>query len=256
MVGAFTGYFDVAQVVLYVFWLFFAGLVYYLHREDKREGYPLESERHSGRYRIEGFPAMPPPKTYLMHDGHTVTAPREERDERPIMARAMNSATGAPLVPTGNPMIDAVGPAAYAQRWDEPDSMLDGKPLLFPMRLLPEFSVAKDDPDPRGMLVFGADNKIAGRVHDVWVDRAEPQIRYLEVTLSAGGRTVMLPIHFSKFDIRNSAVRVRSILSTQFADVPALRNPDVITMLEEDKISAYYAGGTLYATPARSEPFI
>ena len=256
MVGAFTGYFDVAQVVLYVFWLFFAGLVYYLHREDKREGYPLESERHSGRYRIEGFPAMPSPKTFLLADGHTVTAPFAGPAERPIMARAMNSATGAPLVPTGNPMIDGVGPASYAQRWDKPDAMLDGKPLLYPMRLVPDFSVAKEDPDPRGMLVFGADARIAGRISDIWVDRAEPQIRYLEVELSGGGRKVMLPIHYAKFDIRNKAVKVRSILSTQFADVPALANPDVITMLEEDKITAYYAGGTLYATPARSEPFI
>ncbi|HKK51252.1 MAG TPA: photosynthetic reaction center subunit H, partial [Myxococcota bacterium] len=28
--GALTGYIDVAQVVLYVFWIFFAGLIFYL----------------------------------------------------------------------------------------------------------------------------------------------------------------------------------------------------------------------------------
>ncbi|MBL8337961.1 MAG: photosynthetic reaction center subunit H, partial [Rhodoferax sp.] len=39
--GSLTGYIDVAQVTLYVFWVFFAGLVYYLHQENKREGYPL-----------------------------------------------------------------------------------------------------------------------------------------------------------------------------------------------------------------------
>jgi photosynthetic reaction center H subunit len=27
-------------------------------------------------------------------------------------------------------------------------------------------------------------------------------------------------------------------------------------MLEEERITAYYGGGTLYATPARSEPLI
>ncbi|MBU6437489.1 MAG: photosynthetic reaction center subunit H, partial [Betaproteobacteria bacterium] len=43
--GAITGYIDVAQLVLYAFWVFFAGLIYYLHRENKREGYPLESDR-------------------------------------------------------------------------------------------------------------------------------------------------------------------------------------------------------------------
>ncbi len=36
-------YLDVAQVTLYVFWIFFGCLIYYLRREDKREGYPLDS---------------------------------------------------------------------------------------------------------------------------------------------------------------------------------------------------------------------
>ena len=31
-------YMDVAQVTLYVFWIFFACLIFYLRREDKREG--------------------------------------------------------------------------------------------------------------------------------------------------------------------------------------------------------------------------
>ena len=43
MSAAFTQYIDVAQVVLYLFWAFLAGIIIYLHREDKREGYPLES---------------------------------------------------------------------------------------------------------------------------------------------------------------------------------------------------------------------
>jgi photosynthetic reaction center H subunit len=34
---------DVAQVVLYVFWVFFFSLIFWLRREDRREGYPLES---------------------------------------------------------------------------------------------------------------------------------------------------------------------------------------------------------------------
>ena len=32
--GAITQYIDVAQVVLYVFWVFFFGLIFYLRRED------------------------------------------------------------------------------------------------------------------------------------------------------------------------------------------------------------------------------
>lgn len=51
---------DGAQIVLYAFWLFFFGLVYYLRREDKREGYPLESERGP----VQGFPAVPETKVF------------------------------------------------------------------------------------------------------------------------------------------------------------------------------------------------
>ena len=60
--GALTSYFDVAQVTLYVFWLFFAGLIYYLLQENKREGYPLESDR-SANIKVQGWPPMPSPKT-------------------------------------------------------------------------------------------------------------------------------------------------------------------------------------------------
>ena len=42
--GAITQYVDVAQIVLYLFWIFFAGLIYYLIREGHREGYPMVSD--------------------------------------------------------------------------------------------------------------------------------------------------------------------------------------------------------------------
>ena len=48
-VGAITSYIDIAQVVLYLFWIFFFGLIIYLHREGKREGYPPEMRVASGR---------------------------------------------------------------------------------------------------------------------------------------------------------------------------------------------------------------
>jgi len=253
--GAFTGYFDVAQVVLYIFWIFFAGLIFYLRREDKREGYPLESDRSGGRIRVQGFPSIPPPKAFKLSDGSVVYAPRVENDTRQILARPTGKALGSPLEPIGNPMLAAVGPGSYALRSNHPDLMLDGLPLIVPLRRAAGFSVASEDPDPRGMGVYGGDKERAGTVKDVWVDRAEPQIRYLEVEIP-GGRSVLLPIHYSKFDVSRGRVNVQSILSTQFADVPALANPDQVTLLEEDKITAYYAGGKLYATAARSEPFI
>ena len=49
MQTSFTSYIDVAQVVLYGFWIFFAALIFYLRTEDKREGYPLQFEGRIGR---------------------------------------------------------------------------------------------------------------------------------------------------------------------------------------------------------------
>lgn len=65
----FTESIDLAQVALYAFWIFFAGLIYYLRREDKREGYPLESDTHAGP--VNGFPMPPAPKQFVhrSHDG-------------------------------------------------------------------------------------------------------------------------------------------------------------------------------------------
>jgi photosynthetic reaction center H subunit len=253
--GAFTGYIDVAQMVLYAFWAFFAGLIFYLRREDKREGYPLESDRSSGRIKIQGFPAIPTPKTYHLEDGSVVVAPREERDTRPILARPLGGYLGAPLQPTGHPMLDAVGPASYAERAKHPDLTIDGRPMIVPLRVATGYTVATKDPDPRGMVVYGADGERGGVVRELWVDRAEPQIRYLEVE-TASLRRVLLPINFTKIDGGKRRVRVKSILGSQFATVPGLASPDQVTRREEDQITAYYASGHLYATPARAEPFI
>lgn len=210
--GAFTRYIDIPQVVLYVFWIFFVGLILYLRREDKREGYPLQRDPFNG----------------------------------------------LPQQPTGDPMKDAAGPASYSQRQDVPDVTIDGKPLIVPMRVAAGFTVAEEDADPRGMVVVAADGIAAGKVLEIWVDRAEPQIRYLEVKLDAslGARSVLLPIGYLKIDPVRRIVQVVSILSGQFAAVPDHANPDLVTLLEEDRIMAYYAGGHLYAKPARFGPIL
>jgi photosynthetic reaction center H subunit len=57
---------DGAQITLYAFWLFFFGLIIYLRKEDKREGYPLETDTGGTKH---GFPAMPAKKTYIGQDG-------------------------------------------------------------------------------------------------------------------------------------------------------------------------------------------
>jgi len=252
--GAITQYIDVAQLALYAFWIFFAGLIYYLHRENKREGYPLESDR-SGSIRVQGFPSIPKPKTYLLPHGGTFSAPNDQRDTRSINATPVGPWPGAPLEPTGDPMLAAVGPGSYAERADVPDLTVDGQPKIIPLRRAAGFSLASGDPDPRGMPVVGADGQVAGKVSDVWVDTSEMLIRYYEADV--GGKKTLIPNTFAKVtDGRNGAVTVKSIMARHFTNVPGLKNPDQVTFLEEDKIMAYYGGGTLYADPSRAEPFL
>lgn len=250
-----AGYFDVAQITLYLFWIFFAGLVLYLLRENKREGYPLESDG-KGRGVIQGFPAMPAAKTYLLPHGGTQTAPRKEKDGRTLAAKPVARFPGAPLAPTGDAMAAGVGPGAWTERADTPDLTVGGQPRIVPLRIASDYHLEKRDPDPRGMKVVGDDNVTGGTVKDVWVDRSESLIRYLEVEVAGATDTVLLPVNFSKIDISRRLVRVRSIMGAQLKGVPKLANATQVSRREEDRIAAYYGAGTLYATSARAEPLL
>jgi photosynthetic reaction center H subunit len=245
----FTNYIDLAQVVLYLFIAFFFYLVYYLHREGKREGYPLESDR-SGIIAVQGYPSVPEPKTYKMADGSEMHAPRAEpRDMRPVNASPAAKFLGAPLVPNGNPMTAGVGPGSYADRLDIPDTTIHGTPKLLPLRVASSFYVDHADPNPIGMTVVGSDGQSGGIVRDVWVDQAEYIIRYFEVETMSNGtkRNVLLPATMARVASGPREVRVKSLLGRQFADVPKLKNPDVVTRLEEEKIFGYYGAGTMYS---------
>jgi len=255
--GAITSYMDVAQITLYAFWAFFAVLILYLRREDKREGYPLISTDVPGR-RVEGIPPVPSPKTFLMADGSIRLAPRPETPG-PLGARPVAMSPGAPLQPIGDPMLEGMGPAAYAHRPDEPDLAFDdGLPKIVPLRAAPDFFLASEDPDPRGMKVFGADRIAAGVVTDAWIDRSEVVVRYLEVELTGhlGHSHVLLPMNFADIDAKHRRITVPALLAADFAAVPNLQRPDIVTFLEEDRIMAYYGGGQLYATPGRLGPML
>lgn len=252
--GAIVGGIDVAQVTLYVFWIFFAGLIWYLRKEDRREGYPLENDV-TGKFAKDPWLFMAAPKVFrLPHGESEVSFPNTKRDDREIAAERTAPFPGAPIRPTGDPLVDGVGPAAWAERADRPDVSADGAPRLAPMRMATEFSVAEQDVDPRGMPVFGCDRAMAGVVSDIWIDRAESLIRYLEADI--GGRSVMLPMGFVRFrSIRGGGkgVFVNALTSAQMANVPTIATADKITLLEEDKIMGYFGGGMLYATPQRQE---
>jgi photosynthetic reaction center H subunit len=253
----FFGDVDLTEVILLTFTLFFLGLVIYLRREDRREGYPLESE--SGRLEAgSGLLFTAQPKTFILpHNGGVLVKPNSHRESQQVSAQPTSRAPGSPLTPIGDPMLAGVGPGAYAHRAKVPDALHNGQPKLRPLRLAEGFYLDPADPDPRGMTVVGADRHTGGVVSDVWVDQAEYMIRYLEVEVAGGlGRKVLLPMTMSVIDKRRNAVRVDAILGSQFSAVPALANPDQVTLDEEERITAYYGGGYLYATAERSEPLI
>jgi photosynthetic reaction center H subunit len=245
--------FDVGLLVIDAWVLFFIGLLFYLRREDKREGYPLVDERTGELKR--GWPAYPDKKTFLFEDGSTLALPREPNERDTGLSRQRGPADGTPFVPSGNPLRDAVGPASYAARQDHPDVTWEGEPRILPLRVAKGWSIEPTDPDPRGWAVVAADGKSPGTITEAWIDQVEPQVYYWEVALT-GGRTVLLPARLSLIDTDAKKVLVHSITAAQFADVPGTKSSSQITLLEEDKISGYFAGGKLYAEPARQEPLI
>ena len=251
-----TPHIDVALVVLNVFFLFFLGLVVYLRREDRREGYPLEDEM-TGRLESAGGPIlMASPKTFHLPFGHgSVTTPTKGREPVELAARKTDRFHGAPIEPTGNPLVDGIGPAAWAERAKRPDLDWEGHPRIVPMSKADGFFVAKGDADPRGFTVIGADGKAAGKVSDVWIDKADRLIRYLQVEL-ASGKQVLAPMMMATVDKTYSRVSIDAITAAQFADVPAIESAEQITLYEEERVQAYFGGGYLYATADRAEPFL
>ncbi len=256
--GEFVAGVDLVDVMLWLFTLFFLGLVLYLQREGMREGYPLEDD--SGRVDRSAPFVGPSRKIFrLPHDRGDIDATEGRRDTRDLALKQIGRGHGLPFAPTGDPMADGVGAASYAERHDVPDLTDDGRDRIVPFRLGDGFYVPKEDPNPVGMTVYGADNKPGGEVVDIWVDRSEAIIRYLEVRTGEGetARNVLLPMPFAKVSRgRKRRVDVEALLSGQFAGVPGTKSPDSVTRLEEDKISGYYGGGKFYATRQRSEPWL
>ena len=200
---SFTQQFDIPELLFILFLLFFLGLVYHLRQEDKREGYPLETDpmdRSRPRVAVVGFPPMPKPKMFLRKFGEPVLAPgpRLERDITGIAVRCSDF-PGSPIVPTGDPLVDGIGPASYALKEEVPDITWHGTPNILPLRKLPEHSVEGTQTSPIGIEVITRDGIRVGVVADVWINVAELFGRYLEVqTLPAfGGDRIILPVAFA-----------------------------------------------------------
>lgn len=252
MTGTIVGNVDLAMISLILFTLFFFGLVIYLQRESVREGYPLEDETGRESASQSLYP-VPDPKTYkLPHGRGEVSVPNFDTDRhRNLAMRQVEATAGAPFEPLGDPLVDGIGPAAWAERRDLPE--LDGKghPKIVPMRGLELFTVTAGR-DPRGLPVVSADGQVVGTVTDMWIDEPEQHVRYLEYDLAADGRRRLVPMELAR--IKSDRVAIHSLCAANFPGLPVVRSDNQVTMLEEERICAYYCGGKLYASPDRLEP--
>ena len=221
--GAITQYVDVAQLVLYAFWAFFAGLIYYLLRENHREGYPMAPGRENGP-KTDGWPAVPKPKVYKLANGHEVLSPDLERADGDYNGQPAHGWIGAPLEPVGNPLLAGVGPGAWAKRADVPDMTFEGEVKIVPLRLADGHGVAIQDTDPRGLPVIGADGEQAGTVQDLWIDKSEMMFRYLEVEVTGNDRRVLVERTSFRGDV---FVKFSAAMSTHLRSSIIINNDNV-----------------------------
>ncbi|MDF1727738.1 MAG: photosynthetic reaction center subunit H [Sulfitobacter sp.] len=257
MVGTeFFGNFDLASLAIWLFWIFFAGLIYYLQTENMREGYPLETDDGQLSPNQGPFP-VPKDKTFVLPHGRgTVTVPSGQNADRQVLALQRTSrAAGSPFVPTGDPMMDGVGPASWAPRRDVAELDAHGHAKIKPMSGLEGFDVSAGT-DPRGKAVVTGDGEVVGRITDMWVDVPEQLVRYLvmDVNPEGTGKLRLIPMNFAR--IKSDRVVIRSLYAHNVDDIPTIKGTGEVTLLEEEKIMAYFGGGTLYADPKRIGPRI
>lgn len=256
MTSTFFWEFDLASLALWLFYIFFAGLIIYIQRENMREGYPMTDDDGETAINQGPFP-VPEDKTFKLPNGRgELTVPSGQRPDRDdIKMDRTGPGNGFPLEPTGDPMLDGVGPASWANREDEPELDGHGHPKLIPMSAAESFAVATGI-DPRGLPVMAGDKEVVGRITDMWIDEPEQMVRYLEMELDPkwGSGSRLVPLTLAR--ILLNRVQIHSIYGKHFDNVPKHASPRQVTKLEEDKISAYYGGGKLYADVARQEPQI
>ena len=225
---------DIPTIAFWVFVLFFVALVFWLQRESKREGYPLKASPFTPE-QIDGFPPPPArPLTYILNEGGTTQAPHHYPPVQ-IQAAPVHRFDGTALTPLGNPLLAGIGPGSWVRRKDEPALTERGDLLLQPLHLLPEWSVLRQDADPRGMAVLDWRLNLVGRVSELWIDRGIKIIRYLEVELDGafGAKHVLVPIYHTDIMEASRRVRVTALWAHQFTDIPMPARPDVMTGQEE-----------------------
>jgi photosynthetic reaction center H subunit len=249
-----AGNIDVALLTFYAFVLFFIGLVIYLNRESRREGFPLEDDM-TGRLDTPALFLDATPKTFRLPFGRGTRSTADYAREAVDLPATRERFPGAPLRPTGNPLTDGMGPAAWANRQNVPDLDMEGHARIVPLSSTDALWIDGKDADPRGMTMIGLDGGSAGTITDIWVDRSERIIRYLEVAVD-GGQHVLVPMAMSTIERRWKRVVCDALNAAQFAGAPLAPTTGSITFYEEERAQAYFGGGYLYASLNRQEPLI
>jgi photosynthetic reaction center H subunit len=256
-----VGGLDVAELVFYLFFGFFIALIIYIRREDRREGYPLEEDDTGMLLASEGILQRAPPKAFPLDHGRGSISPEADRRREAVTLETARRApwAGSPYDPVGDPYSAGVGPGAFVpHRADVVEADLHGRPKILPIGLAPGFMVAPGEPNPIGWPVLGCDGVEAGTVADLWVDTTDHLVRYFAVAIpgETGLNPVLLPITMAQVRRGRGIVESESLPAAEFARVPRPASSGQVTRLEEDRITAFFGAGYLYATPDKAEPWL
>ena len=244
-----------------MFFIFFVGLVIYLQRENMREGYPLVDEDGTPRRRGRCLAAaLRTRSSSLPHGRGEMAVPSGQNIDRTDLGHwpATNAAGGFPFDPTGDPMVDGVGPGILgAAATMCPSSTGTGHPEDRSDVGDRAASTFRGGSDPRGMPVVSGDDVIVGMIIDMWIDEPEQLVRYLEISLEPEHRRRQAArADDDGADLSEPGPgHARSTANISQACRRPRRRREV-TKLEEDKIMAYYGGGLLYADATREAPQI
>ena len=100
--------------------------------------------------------------------------------------------------------------------------------------------------DPRGLPVVCRDDQVVGTVTDMWIDEPEQMVRYVEFEIAPehGSGKRIAPITMVK--ITSRWVDITSLNSDQINGIPTIKSTGEVTLLEEEKIAGWFAGGLMY----------
>ena len=119
-------------------------------------------------------------------------------------------------------------------------------PILAPLSSLPDFRIARHDPDPRGWTVLAADGRKIGSIDELIVDTRAMKVRYLvcrvneeALGLDRQHRHILIPVGYARLDEDNHNVLLDTIPSSAIAEMPVYSGEQLTRELEAEVLAAY-----------------